>query len=56
MLGIKTWFSFTYEKLPKICYKCGRITHGDQGCNKQEFRVNKEYGSWLRVEFICNPI
>jgi len=28
------WIAFKYEKLPKFCYKCGRIIYGQQGCFK----------------------
>lgn len=28
-LGIKVWIPIKYEKL---CFKCGRIVHGSQGC------------------------
>lgn len=29
VVGLKSWSSFTYEKMPKICLRCGRISHGD---------------------------
>ena len=27
------WVSFTYERLPNICYWCGRFTHDDKECS-----------------------
>lgn len=30
------WIPLTYEKLPRICFKCGRIYHEEQGCNKKD--------------------
>lgn len=27
------WIPIKYEKLLKICYKCGKIWHGEQGCD-----------------------
>ncbi|XP_042944656.1 uncharacterized protein LOC122278541 [Carya illinoinensis] len=30
--GEKIWINFCYEKLPKICFTCGWITHGEDGC------------------------
>lgn len=30
--GAKTWVSFKYERLPNICYWCGRLDHGDKDC------------------------
>lgn len=46
---------FTYEKLPKICFKCGCIIHREQGCvesgMKQDHSGEKEsqFGPWLRA-------
>jgi hypothetical protein len=30
--GKSHWISFKYEKLPMLCFYCGRIVHGRQGC------------------------
>ena len=27
------WVSFSYERLPNICYWCGRFTHDDKDCS-----------------------
>ena len=30
--GKKSWITFKYERLPNICYWCGRINHSDHDC------------------------
>lgn len=30
--GKQTWVSFKYERLPNLCYWCGRLTHDDKDC------------------------
>jgi hypothetical protein len=51
------WIAFKYEKLPKFCFKCGRIIHGKQGCfkvgNSKLLYAEDEsqYGPWLKVSF-----
>lgn len=46
---------FTYEKLPKIHFKCGCIIHREQGCVesgiKQDHSGEREsqFGPWLRA-------
>jgi hypothetical protein len=30
--GKSHWLNFKYEKLPMICFHCGRLVHGRQGC------------------------
>jgi hypothetical protein len=32
---------FKYEKIPKFCYQCGVINHGDQGCLKKDVRRHR---------------
>lgn len=31
--GKKTWVGFKYERLPNICYWCGRLDHSDKDCS-----------------------
>lgn len=46
-----------YEKLPKICFRCGKILHGKQGCDSdfsssnQKSLFERQYGSWVRANY-----
>ena len=31
--GGSTWVSFKYERLPIICYWCGRLDHDEKDCS-----------------------
>ena len=53
--GKQVWVAFKYERLPNICYWCGRLTHDDRDCDlwtdsegtlKPEQR---EFGPYLRA-------
>ncbi|XP_042939405.1 uncharacterized protein LOC122274431 [Carya illinoinensis] len=51
LLGSRIWVPVTYEKLPKLCFDCGRIKHDIGGCQRVEVEWNKlQYGSWLRAQ------
>lgn len=39
--GMKIWTPFTYKQMQKICFSCGRISHGEQRCHQASFKVNK---------------
>ena len=47
--------SFKYERLPNICYWCGRLTHDDRDCDlwiesKGTLRIDqREFGPQLRA-------
>lgn len=49
----KGWVSFKYERLPNVCYWCGRLNHVDRDCdhwiqsNGTLTKEEQEYGSWL---------
>ncbi|XP_042942844.1 uncharacterized protein At4g02000-like [Carya illinoinensis] len=34
--GQKEWVHFRYEKLPKICFLCGWLVHGEGGCTGEK--------------------
>jgi len=41
--GEKLWVTFKYERLPMMCYFCGRLGHDDKHCVAIETRQVKEY-------------
>lgn len=53
--GKEVWVSFKYERLPNICYWCGRLTHDDRDCDlwiesEGTLRVDqKAFGPYLRA-------
>ena len=53
--GSEGWISFKYERLPNVCYWCGRLTHDEKNCimwlqSKGSLKVeNQQFGQWLRV-------
>lgn len=50
------WVFFKYERLPKFCYRCGRLDHREKYCLEITNLMNKEregciqYGAWLKGE------
>ena len=48
--GKTHWVSFKYENLPVFCFNCGRIAHGEEGCQVRLRSNQKEWGVWLRAE------
>ena len=53
--GKQIWVSFKYERLPNICYWCGRLTQEDRDCDlwiESEGTLNidqREFGPQLRA-------
>ncbi|XP_030959369.1 uncharacterized protein LOC115981364 [Quercus lobata] len=51
----QVWISFKYERLPNLCYWCGRLTHDDKDCDlwiESEGTLQaeqREFGSHLRA-------
>ena len=49
------WIYFSYERLPNICYWCGRFTHDDKEClvwlqSKGSIVVeDQQFGAWLQA-------
>ena len=63
--GDESWVSFKYERLPNVCYWCGRLTHHDKECSLWQKRKgtlkvgDQQFGSWLRANtpnFAKKPI
>lgn len=50
--GSKIWVPLTYEKLPRICFRCNRIVHSLGFCEGKAATPNSsngQFGSWLRA-------
>ena len=53
--GGKSWVSFKYERLPNLCYWCGRLDHDDKNCelwiqSKGTLKAEEQqFGSHLRA-------
>ena len=53
--GNEGWVSFKYERLPNICYCCGRLMHGDRECpmwvkSGGTLKVeDQQFGAWLHA-------
>lgn len=53
MKGVSYWVPLTYENLPRLYFKCEKITHGLQFYEKRGSKFNDgsdQFGAWLRVE------
>jgi hypothetical protein len=54
--GKSCWVPFKYEKLPGMCFKCGRILHECKGCHVQSVKNQSHaegqagWGPWLWAE------
>ena len=53
--GEKSWVRFQYERLPNMCYWCGRLNHDDKECelwiqSRGSLTTDqKQFGSYLRA-------
>uniref|UniRef100_A0A803QF35 Zinc knuckle CX2CX4HX4C domain-containing protein n=1 Tax=Cannabis sativa TaxID=3483 RepID=A0A803QF35_CANSA len=52
-----SWVQFKYEKLPHICFNCGKLAHWEKLCSSQTAMVIPRcgpavqmYGTWLKSE------
>lgn len=48
--GNHLWVLLTYEKLPKLYFKCGKISHGQGKCDVEAGNMSVakgQYGLWL---------
>ena len=49
--GERLWLSFRYERLPTVCFICGKLGHDNKHCpmSKDWRSVCPQYGDWLRA-------
>lgn len=51
--GTSSLIVFQYERLPKFCFLCGVINHGQEGCSKRSEMRNQsnpnQFGPWMRA-------
>lgn len=48
--GKKMWVDIKYERLPNLCYVCGKLGHVELECENEEGKnYMNEYGDWLRA-------
>ena len=53
--GLERWVSFQYERLPNVCFWCGRLSHDDKECeiwlkSKGTLSVDQQqFGNWIRA-------
>lgn len=50
------WFTFKYEKLLTMCFKCGLLNHDSRSCLKVGNKTRSMYGSSLRAEATADNI
>ena len=49
------WIRFKYERLPIMCYWCGKLSHSDKDCelwvrsNGSLTESDRQFGAWLRA-------
>lgn len=44
------WISFKYERLPNICFNCGRFDHDTKSCSSDLTTGNARFGPWMRAD------
>lgn len=49
--AMPVWIEFKYERLPNICFNCGRFDHESRLClNENSGFGNIKFGPWIRAE------
>lgn len=41
------WVSMKYERLPNVCYKCGKLNHETRVCKENNLNTEQMFGRWL---------
>lgn len=44
------WVSMKYERLPNVCYKCGKLNHETSVCKENRLHMESIFGRWLRAD------
>ncbi|KAK7819184.1 uncharacterized protein CFP56_040613 [Quercus suber] len=49
--GGRTWLTYKYERLPTLCFSCGRMGHDEKHCPEPLLSHDNtpQYGDWLRA-------
>ncbi|KAL9661387.1 hypothetical protein QQ045_026211 [Rhodiola kirilowii] len=47
------WIDFKYERLPTLCFSCGRLTHESNKCDfgSEHQPGKRRFGKWLRADY-----
>ena len=50
----RMWVTFKYERLPTVCYGCGKIGHDERHCAMppNDRTAEHQYGDWIRANGI----